>query len=122
MVMLVLLYLLLCIRCGAHVRRTAEVRTFFWLVLISLLRYEAAIDAKLSRYAVQPGSGQAPWNADPSIGNQRRWHVHRYVFPRCTYYLGSGFEDLDGISGADSSNGLTVSMEQTLLHVESKPH
>ena len=83
--------------------------------------YEAAVDAKLSRYAVQPGTGQAPWNMDPSMEIKDRWHVHRYVFPRRAYYSGIRFlKILMVFLVLILVTVLTVAMVKALLHVKSQ--
>tara|TARA_B100000029_G_scaffold220810_2_gene218506 strand:+ start:4474 stop:5661 length:1188 start_codon:yes stop_codon:yes gene_type:complete len=70
--------------------------------------YEIAVDAKLSRYAVQPGTAQSPWNLDASLEIKDSGTFTGLFFQGVPVIWDPVFEDLDGISGADESNGLTV--------------
>ena len=82
--------------------------------------YEAAADAKESRYAVQPGSSSAPWNMDPSIENKDWGTFTGLYFQGVPIMLDPVFQDLDAISGADSSNGLTVAWEKRCYFLNTK--
>ena len=70
--------------------------------------FEIAADAKESRYAVQPGSAQAPWNLDPSLEIKESGTFTGLFFQGVPIIWDPVFEDLDGITGAKVSNGLTV--------------
>ena len=70
--------------------------------------YEAAVDAKLSRYAVQPGTAQSPWNMDASLEIKDSGTFTGLFFQGVPIIWDPVFEDLDGITGAKVSNGLTV--------------
>ena len=82
--------------------------------------YEIAADTKLSRYAVQPGSSSAPWNMDPSIENKDWGTFTGLYFQGVPIMLDPVFQDLDAISGADSSNGLTVAWEKRCYFLNTK--
>ena len=70
--------------------------------------YEIAVDAKLSRYAVQPGTAQSPWNLDASLEIKDSGTFTGLFFQGVPIIWDPVFEDLDGITGAKVSNGLTV--------------
>ena len=71
--------------------------------------YEAAIDAKLSRYAVQPGSDQSPWSADPSMEIKQGGTFTGMYFQGVPIFWDPVFDDLDNIGAtAKDSNGLSV--------------
>jgi hypothetical protein len=70
--------------------------------------FEIAADAKESRYAVQPGTAQAPWNMDPSLEIKDSGTFTGLFFQGVPIIWDPVFEDLDGITGAKVSNGLTV--------------
>ena len=70
--------------------------------------FEIAADAKESRYAVQPGSAQAPWNLDPSLEIKESGTFTGLFFQGVPIIWDPVFEDLDGIAGAKVSNGLSV--------------
>jgi hypothetical protein len=70
--------------------------------------YEVAADAKESRYAVQPGTAQAPWNLDPSLEMKDSGTFTGLFFQGVPIIWDPVFEDLDGITGAKVSNGLSV--------------
>ena len=82
--------------------------------------YEIAADAKESRYAVQPGSSSSPWNMDPSIENKDWGTFTGLYFQGVPIMLDPVFQDLDAISGADSSNGLTVAWEKRCYFLNTK--
>ena len=82
--------------------------------------YEAAADAKESRYAVQPGSSSAPWNMDPSIENKDWGTFTGLYFQGVPIMLDPVFQDLDAISGAKDSNGLTVDWEKRCYFLNTK--
>ena len=82
--------------------------------------YEAAADAKESRYAVQPGSSSAPWNMDPSIENKDWGTFTGLYFQGVPIMLDPVFQDLDAISGAKDSNGLTVDWEKCCYFLNTK--
>ena len=71
------------------VRRTAEVLTLFLAGTDFIKSFEIAADAKESRYAVQPGSAQAPWNMDPSLEIKDSGTFTGLFFQGITNYLGS---------------------------------
>ena len=82
--------------------------------------YEIAADAKESRYAVQPGSSSAPWNMDPSIENKDWGTFTGLYFQGVPIMLDPVFQDLDAISGAKDSNGLTVDWEKRCYFLNTK--
>jgi hypothetical protein len=82
--------------------------------------YEIAADTKLSRYAVQPGASSSPWNMDPSIENKDWGTFTGLYFQGVPIMLDPVFQDLDAISGADSSNGLTVAWEKRCYFLNTK--
>ena len=82
--------------------------------------YEIAADAKESRYAVQPGSSSSPWNMDPSIENKDWGTFTGLYFQGVPIMLDPVFQDLDAISGAKDSNGLTVDWEKRCYFLNTK--
>ena len=62
--------------------------------------------AKESRYAVQPGTMNAPWNFDPSLEIKDSGTFTGLFFQGLPIIWDPVFEDLDGIAGAKVSNGL----------------
>jgi hypothetical protein len=71
--------------------------------------YEIAADAKESRYAVQPGTAQAPWNLDPSLEMKDSGTFTGLFFQGVPIIWDPVFEDLDGLgASAKVSNGLSV--------------
>jgi hypothetical protein len=70
--------------------------------------FEIAADAKESRYATQPGTSQAPWNLDPSLEIKESGTFTGLFFQGLPIIWDPVFEDLDGITGAKVSNGLSV--------------
>ena len=71
--------------------------------------YEIAADAKESRYAVQPGTAQAPWNLDPSLEIKDSGTFTGLFFQGVPIIWDPVFEDLDGMGAAAKlSNGLSV--------------
>ena len=91
-----------------RVRRTAEGPNFLLAGTDFITSYEAAVDAKLSRYAVQPGTAQSPWNMDASLEIKDGGTFTGLFFQGVPIIWDPVFEDLDGITGAKVSNGLTV--------------
>ena len=71
--------------------------------------FEIAADAKESRYAVQPGTAQAPWNMDPSLEIKDSGTFTGLFFQGVPIIWDPVFEDLDGMGAAAKvSNGLSV--------------
>ena len=70
--------------------------------------YEIAADAKESRYAVQPGTAQAPWNMDPSLEIKDGGTFTGLFFQGVPIIWDPVFEDIDAISGSTPSNGTSV--------------
>ena len=70
--------------------------------------YELAADLKESRYAVQPGTAQAPWNMDPSLEIKDSGTFTGLFFQGVPIIWDPVFEDIDAISGSTPSNGTSV--------------
>jgi len=70
--------------------------------------YELAADLKESRYAVQPGTAQAPWNMDPSLEIKDGGTFTGLFFQGVPIIWDPVFEDIDAISGSTPSNGTNV--------------
>ena len=68
----------------------------------------AVADTALSRYAVQPGTAQAPWNMDPSIEIKDGGTFTGLFFQGVPIIWDPVFEDIDGITGSTPSNGTSV--------------
>jgi len=67
--------------------------------------YEAAADAKETRYAVQPGAMSAPWNLDPSLEIKDSGTFTGLYFQGVPIIWDPTFDVLDTIAGAGDSNG-----------------
>ena len=70
--------------------------------------YELAVDAKESRYAVQPGSMSAPWNFDPSTEIKDSGTFTGLYFQGVPIIWDPVFDVLDEVAGRRDSNGTTV--------------
>ena len=68
----------------------------------------AVANTALSRYAVQPGTAQAPWNMDPSIEIKDGGTFTGLFFQGVPIMWDPVFEDIDAISGSTPSNGTSV--------------
>ena len=81
--------------------------------------YEIAADAKESRYAVQPGTAQAPWNMDPSLEIKDGGTFTGLFFQGVPIIWDPVFEDIDAISGSTPSNGTSVlwAKRLSLIHI-----
>ena len=62
----------------------------------------------MTRYAVQPGAMNAPWTFDPSREVRDMGTFTGLFFQGIPIMWDPTFDDLDGIAGADSSNGVTT--------------
>ena len=62
----------------------------------------------MDRYAVQPGSMSAPWNFDPSREVRDMGTFTGLFFQGIPIMWDPTFDDLDGIAGASSSNGVVT--------------
>ena len=67
--------------------------------------YEAAADAKETRYAVQPVAMSAPWNLDPSLEIKDSGTFTGLYFQGVPIIWDPTFDALDLIAGAGDSNG-----------------
>ena len=88
--------------------------------------YEIAADAKETRYAVQPGSMSAPWNLDPSLEIKDSGTFTGLYFQGVPIIWDPVFDTLDGVAGADSSNGVTTGWTKrcymlNLKHITLRP-
>ena len=82
--------------------------------------FEIAADAKLDRYAVQPGTMNAPWNMDPSLEMKDSGTFTGLFFQGVPIIWDPVFDDLDGIAGTDVSNTVSCSWTKRCYFLNTK--
>jgi hypothetical protein len=88
--------------------------------------YELAVDAKESRYAVQPGSMSAPWNFDPSTEIKDGGTFTGLFFQGVPIIWDPIFDTIGATAAQNISNGTTVAWSKrcymlNLKHVYLRP-
>jgi hypothetical protein len=82
--------------------------------------YELAVDAKLDRYAVQPGTMNAPWNMDPSVEIKDSGTFTGLFFQGIPLIWDPVFDDIDQITGSTPSNGVSVVWKKRCYFINTK--
>ena len=82
--------------------------------------FEKAADAKESRYAVQPGAANAPWNMDPSLEIKDSGTFTGLFFQGVPLIWDPVFDDIDGITGSTPSNGINVLWKKRCYFINTK--
>ena len=86
-----------------------------------LTSYEAAVDGKLARYAVQPGSSSSPWNYDPSTEIKNMGTFTGLFFQGVPLIWDPFFEIANDLPGSPSgSNGTDVSWKKRCYFLNTK--
>ena len=82
--------------------------------------FEIAADAKLDRYAIQPGTANAPWNMDPSLEIKDSGTFTGLFFQGIPIIWDPVFDDIDAISGSTPSNGTSVLWKKRCYFINTK--